>query len=257
MPHALPRARVEAEDGLSDLSRALPLAAVPVVARRADGDVHVAARRIHRERRPHVRVAHVLPRIVLPRVVAELAGLGDGLEAPDALARPHVERLDVARRIAVIDEPVADAVAEHDDVAPNHRRRRVGGVLVTDGGREILRDVHFAVAAETRDRLAGGGVERDQAPARVDEDASLAAVGPRRDAAVHEARAVARLAVRLPRLRVEGPQLATVPRVERDHAIVWRREEERVVDRQRRGLELAGARRPLAPARGNRLLLRL
>ena len=42
--------------------------------------------------------------------------------------------------------------------------------------------------------MPGGGIERDEIPAAVHEDAPLPAVGPRRDAAVHEARSVRRLA---------------------------------------------------------------
>src|ERR1019366_1253058 len=78
---------------------------------------------------------------------------------------------------------------------------------------------------------------------------------PRGHAAVHESGAVAGLAVRLPYLRIERPKLAAVRRVEGDHTIERRREEQRVVDREWRRLELPPARRLLTLARRDRLLL--
>ena len=76
-------------------------------------------------------------------------------------------------------------------------------------------------------------------------------------AAVHEAGAVRRLPVALPRFRVERPVLLARHRFHRDDAVVRRREDQRVVDGERRGLELARPRGLLAVARGNGLLVRI
>src|SRR5678810_197457 len=69
------------------------------------------------ERCPDVRVSHPRPRAVLPRLVAVLARLRDGVEPPDALARADIERLDVARRLALVYQPVADPIAHDHEIA--------------------------------------------------------------------------------------------------------------------------------------------
>ena len=79
------------------------------------------------------------------------------------------------------------------------------------------------------------------------------AVAPRGDAAMHEARAVRRLAG-LVRLRIVRPELAPGRRVERDDAVVRRAEIQRVADHERRRLELPRARGERRAVRGNRLL---
>ena len=254
VPHALARTCVETKQRLAEQVRALALAAIPVVTWRADREIHETARAVHGERRPDVRVPHVRPRTVLPRVVAQLARLRNSLEAPYALAGAHVEGLDVPRGIAAVHEPIADAVAEDDQVPPHDWGRRVGVVLATHGAREVRGEIDLAAVAERRDGLAGGRVQRDQAPSRIDEDATLASVGPRGHAPVHEARAVARLAVRLPHLRVVGPVFHAGLRIERDDAIVRRGEEQRVMNGQRCGLEKPWTRRLLSLTRSDVLL---
>ena len=74
---------------------------------------------------------------------------------------------------------------------------------------------------------------------------------------MHESRAVARLAVCFPGLRVERPQLAARARVECDDAVERRGEEQRVVNGERCCLEQAGARGFLPLAGADALLVRL
>src|SRR5688572_9022693 len=94
MPQPPAGARVERDDRFAEQVRALSLAAPVVITRRSDRDVDDAAGRVGGERRPGIGVADVLPRVLEPGLVAEFAGFGNGLEAPDALAGVHVERLD-------------------------------------------------------------------------------------------------------------------------------------------------------------------
>ena len=170
------------------------------------------------------------------------------------LAGARVEGAHVARRIVAVRQPIADAVAEDHQVLVDDRRRRVRVVLLVDRPDEPLAQVEHAVRRRSvSTRRAGGRVEADQVIAAVDEDAQLVAVGgvaPRRDAAVHEAGAVGRLAV-LVGLRIERPQLGAGLGVQRDDAVVRRAEVQHVVDHQRRRLEVAGARaeRGRAPSR--------
>ena len=69
-----------------------------------------------------------LPHVSLP----DSPGSGIGVEAPHLLAGPRVERAHVARRIVLVHQPIADAVAEDDEVLVDDRRRRVRVVLRVD-----------------------------------------------------------------------------------------------------------------------------
>src|SRR6185295_4510679 len=170
--------------------RAGTTASVEVVARCAERHVDEAALGIERHRRPRVGMAVEAPRIVLPGVVAELAGLRNRVERPDLTAGVRVERADVAGRIVPIHEAIADAVAEDHEILVDPRRRRVRVVQLVDRPDEPCAQIDDPARAERLDRLAGRRVEADQAIAAVDEDAELVARGaiaPRRDAAVYEA----------------------------------------------------------------------
>src|ERR1051326_2704567 len=105
-------AGVEADDRFREEVVALPRAAVIVVPRRAHREEDEAAHGVHGERRPDVGVADPGPGAVPPGRVAGPARLRNRAPPPDPPAGPRVERLDVARRIAPVGEPVGGAVAE-------------------------------------------------------------------------------------------------------------------------------------------------
>ena len=96
MPDALAGSRIEAHEAAREQVVAGPMAAVEVAGRRLDRQIDVAELFVGGERRPDRRVAGIRPRIVQPRVVAELARLRNGVEGPQPLARADVEAADVA-----------------------------------------------------------------------------------------------------------------------------------------------------------------
>src|SRR6185437_2567831 len=121
VPHALPGAGVETDDRLGEEIMAESCAAVPVVARRADRQIHESASIIDAERSPHVRVTGGLPRIVEPRLGAfVLRAAWDGAEVPFTLARLDVERLHVAGRIVRVDQLVGHTVTDDHQIVPYH-----------------------------------------------------------------------------------------------------------------------------------------
>ena len=79
---------------------------------------------------------------------AELTRLGNRIEAPHPLAGAYVERLDVTWRIALVDEPIADAVPDHHEILVDDRRRRVRVVSLVDAPQNVRCQVDFAVRAE-------------------------------------------------------------------------------------------------------------
>ena len=123
VPHALAGLRVERHQRLGEQVGAGPMAAVEVVGRRAERQVDVAELFVGRHVRPHVGAAGVGPRIVAPRLVAELALLRNRMNRPQPLAGAHVEAADVAARPFLVRRAVVNAGADDDHVAADDRRR--------------------------------------------------------------------------------------------------------------------------------------
>ena len=239
VPDPLAGAGVEADDGLREEVVAEAVSAVVVVAWRPDGEVDEPAFGVEGHRRPDVGVAYPVPGAVLPGVVSELAGLRDQVEGPDQLAGRRAERLHVARRVALVDEAVPDAVPHDHQVLEDDRRRRLRVVEAVDGPKELRGEVDLAALPEGGVGLAGDGVDRDEPPAAVQEDPPVAAlVLPERDPAVNEPRAVRDLSP-LGDPRVVGPQHLAGVGVERHHLVVGRAHVHHTVVDERGVLEAA------------------
>ena len=146
MPHPLAGLDVEREDAGAEQVVAGPEAAEEVDRRRIGRNVDEPARRIGRHRRPRRHVAGPLPRVVLPRLVAELAGPRNDVELPQVLAALGVVGEDVARD--VLDARLVVAllvhVADDDDAVDDDRRRRGGEVA------EFARDALVGVVLVAR-----------------------------------------------------------------------------------------------------------
>ena len=129
VPDAAARPGVEADQAVGEQVVALPVAAVEVVRRRADGQVDIAELRVGSHRRPHVRSADALGGAVLPGRVAELPRSRHGVEGPQELSGSGVVAADIARRPLGPRRPVHDRRADDQHVA-DHCRRRGVSVLV-------------------------------------------------------------------------------------------------------------------------------
>ena len=169
VPHPLAGVGVEADDALREQVVAEPVAAVEVVRRRRDRQVDVAKFLVDRHHVPDVRVAAVLPGVVLPCVDAVLALLRNRVEDPLHLAGAHVVAADVSRRRRLTDRTVADDGSDHDRVADDGRRRAVGDRARVDPAPEVglapfRQQVDLAVDPEAADGLPGQAVDRDQSP---------------------------------------------------------------------------------------------
>src|SRR5262245_31908556 len=93
MPDALAGLRLYANERFGEEVVAQAVSAVPVVGRRAGGQIDVAKFLVHAHQRPYICVASVFPRFVLPGLIAELARLRHGVEYPERLACANVEGL--------------------------------------------------------------------------------------------------------------------------------------------------------------------
>src|SRR5262249_31403244 len=101
VPQALAGAQVEREQRIAEESLAFAIGAVEIVGRRAEREVADAALFVDRDFAPRVHAADVRPRILGPSVVAELAGVRDGVELPYQFAGETVVRAQIARSGAV------------------------------------------------------------------------------------------------------------------------------------------------------------
>ena len=124
MPLALARLQVECNDAFAEQVVPRPMPAVVVAGRHLDGQVHHAELFVDRHLAPHAAVSRVGPGILLPRVVAVLAALRDGVEDPEPLSRLDV----VAAHVPLF---VLHA-ARH---APAHVRRADDDRVAGDDGR--------------------------------------------------------------------------------------------------------------------------
>src|SRR5439155_22193281 len=100
MPHPVSISGIETNDVLGEQMVARSCPAIPVVARRADGEINQAAAVVDAERRPHVRVPCAARGLGEPRFSTRVSRVPrHGTEAPDPLPGAHVERLHVTRWI--------------------------------------------------------------------------------------------------------------------------------------------------------------
>lgn len=236
MPDPLAGARIEAHERLAEEVVAVAMAAIIVIRRGAERQVHVAQLLVGAEQRPRVGPARRLPGVVLPGLVADLARAGHRAEGPHEPARPDVEPAHVPRGQPAGDRIVEDRRADDDHVAHDHWRRGVAVDPARDGGpAQPVHQVHRALVAEGLDRPAGLGVERDhRAVAREHDDALVLAVPPVGDAAVKPA--VVRRHAELPRARIEQPLRLAGCRVDRGHLGERGARVEHAVDHDRRPL---------------------
>ena len=236
VPRPLAVVRVERHEALREEVVAEPLPAVVDVGGVADGQEHQLARLVDGHPGPHVGGAHVAPRLVLPRLAAELALLGDGVETPDEGAGAGVVGADVAGRGAPVDDAVADGAADYHQVLVHDRRRVELEVAAVDGPDEIAAQVDHAVVAERSHHLAGRRVEAEEpVPAR-EEDAQVVAVSPHGDATVAEAAAEGGHAVGVG-AGVEDPSLGPGLGVEGGDAVVVGADVGGAVEHNRRARE--------------------
>ncbi len=138
--------------------------------------------------RPDPDIAIDRPGIVLPGLVARLSRPRNGVEPPDLLAGPDVERAHQALGVVVAGDGRALLHGGADDHHVAHHRRR--GMDADLAGLEIDRllgaahdadfQINDAVGAEAIHQRAGLGVELDQAIAggHVDDALVAGAIGP-------------------------------------------------------------------------------
>ena len=226
------------------------MTAVVVAGGRLDGQIHEPERFIHRELRPHPRVAGGLGGVLEPRVVARLARLRNGVKDPQALAGARVVTADVALVVAerLRRAALAEGRADNHHVACYDRRplkAHFARDKIGENGLIGFRlEINGAAVAERGDARAGLGVEGDEAIARRHvQNARGGAVRPIREAASRE-RAHRGRTARTFLLDVR-PQFGAGGRIQRDDATTRAAGSvEHTADHQRRAFQFELRPRP-------------
>ncbi len=249
VPDPLSGLDVDGDDALREQVVAGAHAPVPVVRRRPRRQIDVAQLLVDGHRAPHVGVAAVAPRLVLPRLGPELAALGNGVEDPLHLAGPGVEGADVTGvRLPAGQGGVLDDAAHDDGVADDGQRLRVGQARSVDRTSEAAAQIDGAVGPEVRIQAAGAGVHGDeQQVVGRDEDARVTArvVLPVRHPAMLPAHVGGAFEPIVGAGVVRPDQLAGAG-VERRHLPEGGARVDQSPDHQRGGLERTGADRLVA-----------
>src|ERR1700675_3116236 len=90
-PKPLAGSQVQSQEAISKQAGADAVAAPVVIGRRSQRKISDPSFFVDREFAPRVHSADVLPRVLVPDVVAELAWMRESVEAPNHLAGQHVK----------------------------------------------------------------------------------------------------------------------------------------------------------------------
>ena len=234
MPHALARAGVQREHAVAEQIGALAIAAPEIKRRRAKAGKHDAALGVQRHARPAVGAAGGSPRVAGPCVVAEFAGLGNGVEDPPALPGARVVGADVARRFRVRTFPAASS--DDQQILEDHRRAGVAEGEAFHFVIEIVIEIDRAFFAKLVVELAGYGIDTIDAILHGGEDALVPALLEIGDAPAVSRRAAGAFAAE----RIVGPLGFAGGGVDRPHLELGRGKIHDAVDDDGRALHRGG-----------------
>ena len=155
MPDALAGIGIQREQGVGEEIVAQPVGAVEIAGGRTGGDEDDAALCIHRHAGPVVGGAGVGPRVFRPCLVAEFAGMRNGVELPAQFAGADVVGADVAGRRG---QRFGLPSAHYQQVFVNDAGAGEDDGLLCRIAAQIFAQIDAAVLAERRNRLAGAGI---------------------------------------------------------------------------------------------------
>src|SRR5215470_11945988 len=94
------------------------------------------------------------PRPITPRLVAELARLRNCVKAPQLVSGARIEPAHITRWIISVNQAIADAVPDNDQIFEDNRRRSFRVMKLVDGPNQSLTQVDDALQAERFDELS-------------------------------------------------------------------------------------------------------
>src|SRR4029434_2216282 len=124
MPDFYARLRLECHQTLSKEVVTRALSPIIIIARRTEGQIDVTQLLVTAHDRPDIRIAGMLPGVVLPRVDAWLFALRHSMKTPPLPAQPNIKASDVTWRHGFHAWIINDRRPRNDDVATDNGRRR-------------------------------------------------------------------------------------------------------------------------------------
>ena len=241
---------VDRNDGFGKQPVALTEAAVVIAVRRRRRQIHEPKLVVSAHHRPHVGVAGVAMRAVLPRLHTELAVARDHVKDPLQFSGAHVEGLHVAGHPFLHGRPIRHRRTNDHGVAHDHRRRvnRYVVALAVElmqhaslRPRQRDQQIRLSSFAKRRDRLAALRIEREQvAVERAHQDALVVApIGPVGDAAREPSHGIGLCALRV-RFGVVEPQRLAAHRIDRRDLAKAGADIHHALHDERRGLQATG-----------------
>src|SRR5437764_9102479 len=98
MPKMFPGPRIQRKQTITVQVGAMPVSAVKFILRRSDREIRDPACFVHSDLAPDIHSAHIGVGVLRPSVIAEFAGMRDGVEYPKQLTRHYIESPKIARR---------------------------------------------------------------------------------------------------------------------------------------------------------------
>src|SRR5439155_21241293 len=163
------------------------LSPIIIIARRRERQIDVSQLLVAAHQRPDIRVAGILPGVVLPRFDSWLLALWHGMERPPLLAGAHIKASDVARRHGFHARIVPDRRPNDNDVAADNGRGTDAIQRAVNQTAQASRQIDAAMYAEFWDWLSRCGVEGNELRIPcTNENALRLPVSPIGDTAVYE-----------------------------------------------------------------------
>src|SRR4029453_10000424 len=129
------------------------LSSIIIIARRTEGQIDVTQLLVTAHDRPDIRIAGMLPGVVLPRVDAWLFALRHSMKNPPLLAGPHIKASDVTWRHGFPAGIINNRRPHNGDVATDNGRGRDAIQRGINRTVQALRQIDAAIGAEFWDRL--------------------------------------------------------------------------------------------------------
>src|SRR5215510_8703239 len=120
VPDFYARLRLECHQTLGKEVVSRALSPIIIITRRTEGQIDVSQLLVAAHHRPDIRIAGMLPGVVLPGFDAWLFALRHSMERPPLLAGPHIKASDVTRRHGFHARIVKDRRPNNDDVATDN-----------------------------------------------------------------------------------------------------------------------------------------
>src|SRR5262249_5815925 len=176
MPKALAGVGVQGDQAISEEVIAHTVGGIKIGSSRTCRDINDAASHVDGHTGPVVGGTAGFPGALRPGVIAEFAGMGNGVKGPPELSSAYIERADVAGRGR---QRFRIAAADNEHIFIDDRRSgKDDGLSRSRLATETFAQIDATVLTERGDRLAVGGIQGINKMQSANENAGIVAITP-------------------------------------------------------------------------------